>query len=99
MLTELSGHVSFPNGLVRMNLTGLTVWQVSFLRSVPSVVPPSLQIYALRVAGIEEGSAVYLCSIAYFCHLCVTNLTSIVGISYPAGVAVGTGPACNGTPA
>jgi hypothetical protein len=84
---------------MRMNLTGLTDWQVSSLRSVPSVIPPSLQIYALRVAGMEEGSAVYLCSISYSRRLCITNLASMAGMSYPAGVATGTGPACNGTPA
>ena len=48
-----------------MNLTGLTDWQVPCIRSVPSVIPPSLQIYALRVAGIDEGSAVYLRSIPH----------------------------------
>jgi hypothetical protein len=53
MLTEMSGHVSFPNGLVRMNLTGYTDWQVPYLRKVPSAIPPSLQMYALRVAGKE----------------------------------------------
>ena len=50
---------------MRINLTGLTDWQVPCIRSVPSVIPPSLQIYALRVAGIDEGSAVYLRSIPH----------------------------------
>ncbi len=82
-----------------MNITGLTVWQVSLLKSVPSVVPPSLQFYALHIAGIEEGSAVYLCSIPYFPLLCVANLIEMAGMSYPAGVATGTGPVFSGTPA
>src|SRR5579859_6373292 len=65
MLTEISGHVSFPNGLMRINLTGLTDWQVPCIRSVPSVIPPSLQIYALHNAGIDGGSAVYHLSIPH----------------------------------
>src|ERR1700687_5928560 len=50
---------------MRINLTGLTDWQVTCERSVPSVIPPSLRINALRVAGIDEGSAVYLRSIPH----------------------------------
>ena len=98
MLTEISGHVSFPNGVVRINLTGLTDWQVPYLRSVLSVIPPSLQIYALRVAGIEEGSAFYLLSIPHI-DTGGDNLAVLANyMSYLVGVATGTGPTCNGTP-
>ena len=65
VLTEISGHVSFPNGLVRINLTGLTDWLVPYIKKCPVGHSALAPIYALRVAGIEEKREALSTSIVY----------------------------------